>query len=298
MAVNLGSTPIANIYIGNTQIQNVYLGNALVYSASNPFTFTVNTATTSTGSSAANQYKLPLVASFNGVTANVDWGDGTSNVITAFDQAAVTHTYASSGIYEIKISGALRGFVYNNAGDILKINNISKWGVFEFDSSSSFRGTANLRSTAADAPIISATNMSNTFRSSGFNGLVNWNFSNVTNLGSMFFGNSQFNSDVSLMNTSNVTDMGFMFIGAIIFDQSLSTFDIRKVNSFSGFLQNTTISTANYDVTLISWNNQVPLTGKTISFGNAKYTLGGAAAAARASLISVYGWTITDGGGI
>ncbi len=33
MAVNLGGTPIANIYIGNTQIQNVYLGNSLIYSA-------------------------------------------------------------------------------------------------------------------------------------------------------------------------------------------------------------------------------------------------------------------------
>jgi hypothetical protein len=32
MAVNLGNTPVANIYIGNTQIQNVYLGNSLIYS--------------------------------------------------------------------------------------------------------------------------------------------------------------------------------------------------------------------------------------------------------------------------
>jgi hypothetical protein len=35
MAVNLGSTAIANIYIGNTQVQNVYLGNSLIYSAGN-----------------------------------------------------------------------------------------------------------------------------------------------------------------------------------------------------------------------------------------------------------------------
>ena len=42
----------------------------------------------------------------------------------------------------------------------------------------------------------------------------------------------------------------------------------------------------------------MPLTNKTINFGGSRYTLGGAAAAARASLISVYGWTIIDGGGI
>ena len=103
MAVNLGNTAIENIYIGNTQIQNVYLGNALIYSASNAFTFTVDTTKQSSGSSATNQFKLPLSSTFNGITSNVDWGDGTSDVITTFNQAQVTHTYASSGIYEIKI---------------------------------------------------------------------------------------------------------------------------------------------------------------------------------------------------
>jgi len=59
-----------------------------------------------------------------------------------------------------------------------------------------------------------------------------------------------------------------------------------------------TLSTVNYDALLIGWEAQAPTTGHSISFGYSKYTLGSTAEAARTSLISTYGWTITDGGGI
>ena len=42
MAVNLGSTAVANIYIGNTQVQNVYLGNSLIYSTGNAIQTIIN----------------------------------------------------------------------------------------------------------------------------------------------------------------------------------------------------------------------------------------------------------------
>jgi hypothetical protein len=58
------------------------------------------------------------------------------------------------------------------------------------------------------------------------------------------------------------------------------------------------ITTTNYDATLIAWEAQAPSNAVSINFGISQYTLGGAAEAARASLISTYGWTITDGGGI
>jgi len=58
------------------------------------------------------------------------------------------------------------------------------------------------------------------------------------------------------------------------------------------------LSTANYDATLIGWAtiepNETPLKPNVIfSGGNSKYCNG---ATARASIISTYGWTITDGG--
>ena len=55
-------------------------------------------------------------------------------------------------------------------------------------------------------------------------------------------------------------------------------------------------TTANYDATLIAWDAQGTMAfSGTVNFGGSKYTAGGAAEAARTSLISKWGG-ITDGG--
>ena len=61
-----------------------------------------NTANTSGGSSTSTQIQLPLESSgtYNFV---VDWGDGNTDTITAWNQAETLHTYASSGTYTITI---------------------------------------------------------------------------------------------------------------------------------------------------------------------------------------------------
>jgi hypothetical protein len=83
------------------------------------------------------------------------------------------------------------------------------------------------------------------------------------------------------------------------FNQNISNWDINQITDFANFMiLSNGFSTANYDALLVGWESQAPLTGKSINFGNSKYTLASAAATARASLISTYGWTITDGGGI
>jgi hypothetical protein len=58
-----------------------------------------------------------------------------------------------------------------------------------------------------------------------------------------------------------------------------------------------TLSTANYDASLIAWSTGSPHSGITFSGGNSKYTTGGAGQTARNTLTGTYGWTITDGGG-
>lgn len=59
----------------------------------NAFVSTWDTTKTSTGSSSVDQIKLPLIlnGSYN---FNVQWGDGTSNNITSWNQAETTHVYA------------------------------------------------------------------------------------------------------------------------------------------------------------------------------------------------------------
>ena len=298
-----------------------------------------------------DQFTLPLTD--NGtVDIMVFWGDGTSDAITAFDQAEKTHTYPSAGTYEIKITGTLQGFRFNNDGDKQKMLDIKKWGIFDINVSKAFRNCSNVTQSATDVPIISTTSLSATFQvAPKFNGDVsNWDVSSVTNFQLMFERNNLFNQDISswdvssannftqmfksakifnqdisgwdVSNISNFKEMfrtarDFnqpigswtiknvvnqnvnmlrMFRGATSFDQSLANWDMEQVSNLNEFLFDAGLSTANYDATLIGWAAQTVQSGLTCDFGNSQYTAGGAAEAARNTLINTYGWTITDGG--
>jgi len=82
------------------------------------------------------------------------------------------------------------------------------------------------------------------------------------------------------------------------FDQSLANWDITSLTTGTNMFNASALGTANYDATLIGWAAQSITNAVTVDFGNSQYTLGGAAEAARNTLVSTYGWTITDGGGI
>ena len=93
-----------------TALLMVALGMALAAppadAAGTTFTSSWNTTQTSTGSSAPNQIKLPLIASGN-YSFVVDWGDGSTNTITSWNQAEVTHTYDTSGVKDLSIAGTM-----------------------------------------------------------------------------------------------------------------------------------------------------------------------------------------------
>jgi len=78
----------------------------------------------------------------------------------------------------------------------------------------------------------------------------------------------------------------------------LDTWTIGGITAAGNTFSSTNISTVNYDLLLVSWEAQAPPNAVAISFGSANYTIGSAADTARTSLITTYGWTITDGGGI
>ena len=48
----------------------------------------------------------------------VDWGDGTVETVTTYNGG--THAYASTGTYEVKISGDFSGFEYGNTSSSYK----------------------------------------------------------------------------------------------------------------------------------------------------------------------------------
>jgi surface protein len=285
------------------------------------FVFDVQTSGTD------DTFTLPLVS---GGTYNfvVDWGDGQSDTITAWNAAAKTHTYADEDLYEIRIDGTLVRWRHNNDASAPKVRELKNWGCLVFDILGyQFRGCSNMTVTATDAPGILAStvlyfafslcseslnfSISNwdtaniiSFRqwlpaSSVWNNgdiedesnkpLTNLDVSNVQNFTSMFT-NSAFNQDISNWNTSEATDMtsmlrqidfnhpvnthivnegevdeyvawdvrkvttvNSMFNSNSSFNQSLSNWNLCSCTNYAFFLILGTLSTANYDATLIGW---------------------------------------------
>ena len=148
-------------------------------------------------------------------------------------------------------------------------------------------------------------NMVEMFSSTPFDHpLNNWDVSNVINISNMFNG-SPFNQDIGSWDVSNVTNMFGMFYQDNSFNQDISDWDITNITDFRFFATSVTFSTSNYDAILEDWEDTLQATfpngagylpSITIDFGNSEYTGGGAAATARASLVSNFNWTITDGG--
>lgn len=258
-------------------------------SGNNPtFTSTWNTANTSTGSSTSTQVTLPLISA--GVyDFEVDWGDGNNDTITAWDAAAKTHTYSSSGIYEIKINGTLRGFSFNNGGDRLKITDISNWGTLGLGPQSGhFLGCANLDITATDKPdLTGVTSLLRSFSactSLTTPKLTGWDVSGVTTFRFMFLDSTNFNGTLGYWDVSNATTVESMFqstsfnnplpnwvfpasaaafVRSTPFNQDVSTWDTSGVTSMNAMFLNAT--SFNQDVS--GWNIEA-VTNLDLIFGN------------------------------
>jgi surface protein len=149
-----------------------------------------------------------------------------------------------------------------------------------------------------------------------------WDVSSVENMGGMFYGVRSFNQDISAWDVSSVTNMAFLFASASSFDQDIGAWDVSIVASMGGMFQlatsfdqdigawdvssvtdmgsmfyGDTLSMANYNALLIGWSQLIVQGGVAFDAGNSMYC-GTIAAAARQHLITIHGWTITDGGEI
>ena len=223
----------------------------LSQTAPNQFVFTIDTENTSSGSSLNTQFMMPLVSggSYN---ATVNWGDGSSDTITSYNQQEVTHTYSSAGQYEISIEGTLQGWQFNNAGDRLKMLDVKQWGVLDLSTNAAFYGCTNLDASATDAPTVSSTSFGNMFRDcTNFDGAIgNWNVSSVNNFGTCFYECSSFNKPLNSWNVSIATSIASMFFNCVSFDQDLNSWDTSNVENMASCFRN--CSQFNGDI--YSWN--------------------------------------------
>jgi len=127
-----------------------------------------------------------------------------------------------------------------------------------------------------------------------------WDVSGVTSAQRTFINNNAMDTlGVGSWNTSalaNVTNM-FRNCGQLD-DLAIDSWDVTALTTATSFLQGASLPTSRYDDVLTSWEAQLVNNSVAVHFGGSTYTLGSAAATARAALIADHSWTITDGGGI
>jgi len=201
--------------------------------------FVITVKTDNAGSSAANQFTLPLLTgqTYNAV---INWGDGNSTNQTT--DVSPTHAYSVSGTYQVSISGTFPAIYFNNGGDRLKLLSIDNWGDIVWGTmTGAFYGCANMTGTYTDYPDTSnVTDMFAMFAGcSLFNSAVNFDTSNVTTMFSMFFNCTLFNQAVAF-DTSSVTTMYQIFYGCPAFNQAV-VFDTSSVTNMGSMFYGCTI---------------------------------------------------------
>lgn len=203
---------------------------------------------------------LPFIIGYS-YNCVVDWGDGNSDTITAWNQAEITHTYATAGDYTVSITGLMEAWSFNNIGDKSKIHTIEQFGTTGLTGNGiygMFRGCDNLTSNATDAPNLSGvTSLVNSFNRcpvilidvsewdlgavTNIQGMFansnivvpdtrNWSIGSITNISWVFTDTDEANPDVSLWDTSKVTRINRVFAYAIKAIPDVSNWDTRNVS--------------------------------------------------------------------
>ena len=237
------------------------------------FIFTCKTTTPT------ETFALPLEASGT-YNFTVDWGDTNTDTITAWDQAEVTHTYASAGTYTVVIRGVITGwrFAYNTYRN--KIYDVIEWGPLRLGNNTRyFSGCNNLTVSATDNldltgtttldrafelcyaltnvpsmnswDVSGVTDMWQTFQGSWTfdQDISSWDVSNVTTMFQMF-ASTPFNQDISSWNVSNVLDMDGMFSDNSKFNQDISSWNVSNVINFEDMFLNA----IKFNQNISSWN--------------------------------------------
>ena len=208
-----------------------------------------DTTKTSTGSSTATQIKLPLIStgSYNFI---VNWGDGSTNKITTWNQAETTHTYANAGTYQLTITGTFQGFRFANTGDRLKLLSIFKWGTgFRLGATDQhFYGCANLDLSIVEdvLNLDGNTTLNSSFRActrlTTVNRMNEWDVSKNTTFDATFYDSYNFNTYIGDWDTSNVTNMFAMFFTTTgtkgLFNQNRGNWDTSKVTTMAQMFEN------------------------------------------------------------
>ena len=208
-----------------------------------------------------------------------------------FEASAVNmNTLNLSGINTTGVISTQSMFknITNNSSNVANELNLTTLDVRDLDTSSVIVFSSMFASNPTVTTITGVENMDTSsgkyfysmFYQMGLTGSLNlssWDWSSALAYGNMFNG------------TSNLTD--------IIGIENINVTALANTSALSNFITGITLPTSRYDQLLINLAAQTKnQASQTAHFGNSQYTAGGAAEAARTSLISNDGYTITDGG--
>ena len=210
--------------------------------------FVISVKTDNAGTSADNEFTLPWIGTYD-----VDWGDGNTDTGVVDTQ---THTYASAGTYDVKVTAVTGRILFNGSGDKSKLLNIKNWGSCAWTSMErAFYSCNNLTNIdATDSPDLSnATHLNIMFQFSGLQSVnfSNWNVENITNVQNMFYSNQSLTSvDFTNWNTNNFTECSSLFMRCYNLQDiiGLNTWNLTNcVSKTSMFRQCTSLINLNLD---------------------------------------------------
>jgi surface protein len=192
------------------------------------------------------------------VNCIIDWGDGNQETVTTVTTDAgggVSHTYADSNIYRIRITGIVstfNGFDSRSAPRV--INCISFGNLNTVRLLSAFYNCSNLVAVPNNIPF-SVTSIANMFYNTPFNqDISNWDVSNVQDMSGMFGDTSAFNQPIGNWDVSSAKNMNSMFWGASAFNQPIGNWDVSSVENMGSMFSDTSAfnqDISNWDVSSV-----------------------------------------------
>ncbi len=177
------------------------------------------------------------------ISVCVDWGDGSELEVVTSPRRELSHTYTAAGRHTVRVhaygtphtTGVWLDAVgytdipgsstrHDVAVGYVSLGNLGVQSLARFFARSDYNGPVEWNTR-------DITDMSHMFRDArAFNQPIGaWDVGKVTNMRSMFSCAASFNQPIGDWNVGNVTDMSRMFAGATAFNQPIGTWNVGKV---------------------------------------------------------------------